>query len=587
MTNFEDTDTLLYNIDRINKKYQEAMLYIMQGKAVNSFVKNINSDKIGGIVSEVTEKILENPEKFIEHNIEYGQKFASLVNNTMMRFVGKNLDPIYSFNNRDRRFKDNSWKENLYFDFIRQYYLMSTEWTLESAKKLDLDSRMQKVISFYAKQFTDALCPANFPISNPEVIKESIATKWENISVGFDNFLEDLKNSDGFFHINTTDKISFKLGKNIASTKGKVVFENDLMQLICYKPKESVYQIPILIVPPWINKYYILDLSPENSLVKWLVNNNFQVFLISWVNPGPKLANKDFQDYGSEGILAALEYIKTHTSVPNVNAIGYCIGGTLLASVMSFLKSKKDNYISSCTYITTLLDFENAGEVSLFINEETISSMEEEIMEKGYFDGRYIAYSFSLLRANDLIWSFFVNNYLLGRRPLSFDLLYWNSDPTNLPAKMYSFYLRNMYLENNLTKPGIVEFLGHKINLSSVDSPSFFLGAKEDHIAPWHSVFNSMKSLGGDKEFCLSASGHVAGVINPIDQNKYSYWTSDNHDKSSDEWFSTANNHQGSWWGYWLKWLNKYSGLLMKEKIYCSLNSIEPSPGRYVKKRVL
>lgn len=586
MTDFEDTDTLIHNMDRISKKYQEAMLYIMQGKAKDHFTRAINSNKMDNVLKEVTDKILQNPEKFIDHNIEYGQKFASLVNNTMMRFVGENIDPLYSFNNKDKRFKDSSWKENLYFDFIRQFYLMSTEWTLESAKKLDLDHKVQKILTFYARQFTDALCPANFPIYNPEVIKESIATKWENIAIGFDNFLEDLKNADGFLNINTTDKISFELGKNIASTEGKVVFENDLMQLICYKPKKNIYQVPILIVPPWINKYYILDLSRENSLVRWLVDNNFQVFLISWVNPDAKLSNKNFEDYGSEGILAALEYIKTHTRAPNVNAIGYCIGGTLLASVMSFLKSKKDDYISSCTYITTLLDFENGGEVGLFINEESIKIIEDEIAEQGYFDGRYIANSFSLLRANDLIWSFFVNNYLLGRRPLPFDLLYWNSDPTHLPSKMYSFYLRNMYLENNLSKAGVVDFLGDKIDLSSVNTPSFFLGAKEDHIAPWQSVFDSMNLLGGEKEFCLSASGHVAGVVNPVTQNKYSYWTNNKHYSSSEEWFASSSNHQGSWWPYFLMWQKQYSGPLIEENIYESLRAIEKAPGRYVKVRI-
>lgn len=586
MTDFEDADTLINNMDRISKKYQEAMLYIMQGKGQDHFTRSIHSNKIGTVVKEVTDKILQNPEKFIDHNIEYGQKFASLVNNTMMRFVGENIDPLYSFNNKDKRFKDSSWKENLYFDFIRQFYLMSTEWTLESAKKLDLDPKMQKFLAFYARQFTDALCPANFPICNPEVIKQSVATKWENIAVGLDNFLEDLKNADGFLNINTTDKISFELGKNIASTEGKVVFENELMQLISYAPKESIYKIPILIVPPWINKYYILDLSTENSLVKWLVDNNFQIFLISWVNPDANLSNKNFEDYGSEGILAALEYIKTYTSAPNVNAIGYCIGGTLLACVMSYLKDKKSDYISSCTYITTLLDFENGGEVGLFINEENIAIIEDEIEARGYFDGRYIANSFSLLRANDLIWSFFVNNYLLGRRPLPFDLLYWNSDPTHLPSKMYSFYLRNMYLENNLSKAGAVDFLGHKIDLSSVNAPSFFLGAKEDHIAPWQSVFDSMKLLGGEKEFCLSASGHVAGVVNPVTQNKYSYWTNNKNLTSSEKWLDSSINHQGSWWPYFLKWQKQYSGDLVDENIYESLKAIEKAPGRYVKVRV-
>lgn len=586
MKDFEYTDTIIHNIDDIAKKYQEAMLYIIQGKGIDNFINNINIKKMDLVTKEVTEKILEHPEKFIEHNIEYGKKFASLLNNTMMRFVGENIPPMYSFDNKDKRFKDPSWHENIYFDFIRQSYLMSTEWVLESAKKLDLDSKMQKMLAFYAKQFTDALCPANFPLCNPEVIKESISSKWENISIGFDNFLADLKNTDGFFNINTTDKLSFKIGENIASTKGKIVFKNDLMELICYEPKEKIYQVPILIVPPWINKYYILDLSNTNSFVKWLVDNNFQVFLISWVNPGKSLSEKNFEDYGNEGILEALKYIKSYSDCDNINALGYCIGGTLLACVQSLLKSRNDDSISSATYITTLLDFENSGEVGLFINEETIRIIEDEIKNKGYFDGRYIANSFSLLRANDLIWSFFVNNYLLGRMPLPFDLLYWNSDPTNLPSKMYSFYLRNMYLENNLVKSDIVDFLGHKINLSKITTPSFFLGAKDDHIAPWQSVFAGMNIFSGEKEFCLSASGHVAGVVNPVSQNKYSYWVNQNNIKSSDEWISKAENISGSWWSYWLSWQKKYSGMLVEEKYYHKIKAIEKAPGQYVKVRI-
>ncbi|MBP7190218.1 MAG: class I poly(R)-hydroxyalkanoic acid synthase [Rickettsiaceae bacterium] len=583
MSEFKDADKLIANIKEIGTKYQEAILRLMNSRIPQNMMNNFGSGNINSLAKEVADKIIDDPQKFIDTNIEYGHKFAALVNNTMKRFIGEETEPIYNSSPRDRRFKDPLWHQNLYFDFIKQFYIMSSHWISESTKKLELEPKTQQILEFYTRQFTDAFCPSNFPFYNPEVIKESLSTKWENISQGLDNFIEDLKNCDGILNIKTTDKMAFKLGENIASTEGKVVMQNDLMQLICYKPKAKARQIPILITPPWINKYYILDLSPENSFVKWLVDNDFQVFLISWVNPKENLSHKNFEDYASEGIIAACEYIRSSLNVKDISTIGYCIGGTLLACALSIMKTKKMDYINSATFLTTLLDFSNSGEVGIFVNEESVSAIEKEMDEKGFFDGRYLAHSFSMLRANDLIWSFFVNNYLLGKRPLPFDLLYWNSDPTNLPAKMHSFYLRNMYLENNLTKAGKVTMLGEKIELKNVEVPSFSLAAKEDHIAPWRGAFESAKLLGGKKEFCLSASGHVAGVVNPPNQNKYSYWTSQENE-DSDTWLASATQHEGSWWKHWLEWQSKYSGEKIQQENYNSLKAIEKAPGSYVAK---
>lgn len=586
MNEFNDADKIINNLKQIGEKYQEVMLRIMQDNNMpTQFINALNQQKIQSIMTEASNKIMEHPEQFIQHNIEYGQRLTTLLNNTMMRFVGEQDTPIYD-NNKDRRFKHPSWHENLYFDFIRQFYLMSTEWLQETTSQMSLEPKMQQILEFYTRQFTDAFCPSNFPLYNPEVINESLASKWDNISKGLDNFLEDLKNGHGLLDITTTDKMAFKIGKNIASTPGKVVMQNDMIQLIYYEPKKKVHQIPILIIPPWINKYYILDLSPENSLVKWLVDNDFQVFLISWINPDKKLAHKNFEDYASDGIIAASKYITKTLDVPQINAIGYCIGGTLLACALSVMKSKKMNYIASSTYLATLLDFSNAGEVGLFINEDTITLIEQEMSEKGFFDGKYLAGGFSLLRANDLIWSFFISNYLLGKRPLPFDLLYWNSDPTNLPEAMHSFYLRNMYLENNLTKPGKVSMLQEKIDLSKVDIPCFFLAAKDDHITPWRGVYNSMQLLGGEKEFCLTASGHVAGIINPVNQKKYSFWAggvAESHAK----WRALAKESAGSWWPHWLKWQLKYNGDIIEEKSYSKTKTIENAPGSYVKQSVI
>lgn len=583
MSEFQDADKIINNLKEIGTKYQEVLFHIMQGKISNPLIQMMSNPAIKKIVSEATDKITKNPESFIQHNIEYGQRFTALLNNTMMRFIGEQDQPLYDYNNKDRRFKHPFWHQNLYFDFVRQYYLMSTEWTQQITHQLALEPKTQQILDFYTRQFTDAFCPTNFPLYNPEVINESLSTKWENISQGLDNFLEDLKSGDGLLNIKTTDRMAFSLGKNIASTKGKIVMQNDLMELICYQPKEKVHQIPILIVPPWINKYYILDLSPENSLVKWLVDNNFQVFLISWINPDKNLAHKNFEDYANEGVIAASKYISDTLKTKQISAIGYCIGGTLLACALSVMKAKKIDYITSSTYLATLLDFTHAGELGLFINEETIAAIEKAMEFKGFFDGRYLSGGFSLLRANDLIWSFFVNNYLLGKRPLPFDLLYWNSDPTNLPAAMHSFYLRNMYLENNLTKPGKISMLDTKIDLSKITIPSFFLAAKDDHITPWRGVFNSMKLLGGEKEFCLSGSGHVAGIINPANQAKYSYLSKGNSE-SHDKWKLSAKETQGSWWPYWLKWQLQYSGELIEEKTYDKINPLEEAPGNYVKK---
>lgn len=582
MSDFTDADQLINNIKQIGEKYQEALLHMMQYKT-SVAMPTLSPEKLQEIATKALERMVTSPEQFININAEYGEKFTALVTNTVARFSGEHLEPLYNPDARDRRFKDPAWKENLYFDFIKQFYLMSSEWVQKHTRSLGLESRAQQSMEFYTKQFIDALCPSNFPFYNPEVVKASLSTKWQNIVQGMDNFLEDLRNADGVLTINTTDKMMFKLGENIAATRGKIVMQNDLMQLICYEPKKKVHAVPILVVPPWINKYYILDLSQDNSYIKWLVDQGFQVFLVSWVNPDSSLAHKSFEDYAKEGILETSKYICVELGFKKLNAIGYCIGGTLLAVTASYMKSKKISYINSATYLTTLLDFKEPGEVGMFINEDTIGIIEEEMVRKGYFDGRYLANSFSVLRANDLIWSFFINNYLLGKRPLPFDLLYWNSDPTNLPSTMHSFYLRNMYIENKLVTGGL-EILGVKIDLGKVDLPAFFLAAKDDHIAPWRSVYSSMHLLGGDKVFCLSASGHVAGVVNPPKQLKYSYWAGHEESGEPDKWLAHSKETMGSWWEGWLEWQKKYSGGMIDEKCYGALKGLERGPGSYVKK---
>lgn len=471
------------------------------------------------------------------------------------------------------------WEDNAYFDFVKQYYLLSAEWLKKNIDQYELSDDLKQHLDFLTRHFIDAFSPSNFAFCNPKVLRETLESGGQNLVQGLENFLRDIKNSGNILNIRTTDKSAFKLGENIATTKGKVIFQNDLMQLICYEPKAKVHKIPILIIPPCINKYYILDLSSHNSLISFLVENNFQVFLISWVNPDSSLAGKGFDDYLQDGILAPIEYIRK-LGFKKIDFAGYCMGGTFLA----YLKVKKLDYANSATFFTTLLDYTSPGELGVFFNENTMKYIKEDMDLKGYFDGKYLSNTFSLLRANDLIWTFFVNNYLLGKNPMPFDLLYWNADSTNLPARMYQEYLQNTYYNNLLKEPNTLEILGTKIDLGKVDCNSFFVAAKEDHIAPWRSIYDGMKLINGDKVFCLTDSGHVAGVVNPPKTTKYNYRLNEDLSLNNKEWLLKATEYKGSWWECWLDWLIKKNTELVKSLNYKNLIAIEEAPGSYVKK---
>ncbi len=585
------SDTIINNIKQVSDKYQEILFSLMQGKG-QMLPKPImdyftDQDKINLMLSNACEQFLAKPETFMKINMEYGQKFQELVATSVAKFAGdKESAPLFTPNTKDRRFKDKAWQDNAYFDFIKQFYLMSSEWVEKSVAAYEFDNELKSHIEFVTQHFLNALAPSNFVFANPVVLRESLESGWQNIVQGLDNFLQDIKKSDDFFSISTSDYSAFELGRNIAATPGKVVMQNDLMQLICYEPKDKVHQIPILIIPPWINKYYILDLSPHNSLVKFLVDNNFQVFMVSWRNPDASLAHKSFEDYLKEGVLEPYQYL-VNLGIKQINAAGYCIGGTLLATALAYMKKHKLDAINSATFITTLLDFSNPGEVGVFINEGIIKAIEEEMQTKGYFDGQYLASSFNLLRANDLIWSFFINNYLLGRAPMSFDLLYWNADSTNLPAKMHSYYLRNMYLKNLLKEPNKLDLLSTPIDLGLIDCPSFFLAASDDHIAPWQGVYQGMNLSKGDKTFCLTSSGHVAGVVNPPATSRYNYKMHKDLSLSSEQWLEQAEELQGSWWLPWKEWLASKSGELASPIEYKELASLEPAPGSYVRSELL
>lgn len=549
---------------------------------------HVDPFNIGGAFLEMCTRMMADPTKLAEQQVKLWKDYMQLWQYATARFLGQPdveppAPPI-----KDKRFKDPAWQENAVFDFIRQSYLLTANWMNNMAKEVEgLDPKVAQKVDFYTRQFTDALSPSNFIMTNPEVLKATLESNGENLVKGLQNLLEDIEEGKGKLKISMTDNEAFEVGVNLALTPGKVVYENELMQLIQYEPTTAkVYEAPILMIPAWINKFYILDLQPENSIVKWLVGQGYTVFVISWANPDEQLAKKTFDDYLKLGPISALDAIEKLTGETKVNAVGYCLGGTLLSITLAWLNANKHKgRIASATYLTTLIDFTEAGDLSVFIDEDQLKHMESRLQHKGYLEGRDMAATFSMLRSNDLIWSFVVNNYLLGKEPFPFDLLYWNSDSTHMPAAMHLYYLRNMYQQNNLIKPGALKLLGTPIDIYKNDVPAFILSTREDHIAPWKSTYAATQIYAGDVEFVLSASGHIAGVINPPVKEKYCYWTNDRLPKAPDQWLESAKEHPGSWWTYWEKWLRKNSGkqVAARKPAVKGKKKLEVAPGRYVK----
>ena len=490
----------------------------------------------------------------------------------------------------DKRFKHPDWSENAVFNYVKESYLVAAKSILSAVRDVKgMDETSARKVDFYTRQFVDAISPSNFVATNPEVLKATLDTGGQNLLRGLENLLSDLSRGDGRLSITMTDMKAFRLGENIATTPGKIVFLNNLMQLIQYAPTTTdVRKRPLLIIPPWINKFYVLDLQPKNSLIKWAVDQGHTVFVISWVNPDEKLAEKGFEDYMLEGPVAALDAIQRATGEPQVNAVGYCLGGTLLASTAAYLAANDDGRIASATYFVTLVDFSEVGDMAVFIDKEQLASLERRMRERGYLDAQDMSASFNMLRANDLIWSFVVNNYLLGKQQLPFDLLFWNSDSTRMPAAMHSFYLRKMYLENRLAEPGGITLAGTPIDLSRINIPSFILSTREDHIAPWKSTYAATRLYSGPIKFVLSASGHMAGVIS-APGSKYGHWTNDDLPAGADQWLSGATSHQGSWWPVWDSWVTRLDDVRVpaREPGGGNLPVIEDAPGSYVRVRAV
>lgn len=536
-------------------------------------------------LGRVAEAWMTDPQKAMEAQTRLGTQFFSLWASTLKRAQGEEAQPIAEPEVKDNRFKDPEWSENPVFDFIKQAYLISSRWAEDMVEDAEgLDERTRHKAQFYLKQISSALSPSNFLLTNPELIRETIKENGANLVRGMTMLVEDIEAGGGELKIRQTDPSNFKVGVNIAATPGKVIFRNDLIELIQYAPvTEKVLKRPLLIVPPWINKFYILDLNPEKSFVRWAVSQGLTVFCISWVNPEAQHAEKGFEHYMREGIFAALDAIEQSTGEKKVTAIGYCVGGTLLATTMAYMAAKRDKRIDSATFFTAQVDFTHSGDLKVFADEEQIKSLEASMKKRGYLEGSHMANAFNMLRPNDLIWSNVVNVYMKGQAPFPFDLLYWNSDSTRMPAANHAFYLRNCYLENKLTK-GEMELAGVKLDLKKVKAPIFNLATKEDHIAPALSVFTGSQAFGGPVDFVLAGSGHIAGVVNSPAKAKYQFWTGGPVEGTLEEWAGKATEHPGSWWPYWFSWIEKQAPKLVRarEPGGGKLEPLCDAPGTYV-----
>jgi poly[(R)-3-hydroxyalkanoate] polymerase subunit PhaC len=598
MTNSNSTEPTSYQIENPEEFARNILrLFEEGGRAMSGFLERSDS-KVSpySAASEVSEAAktltdiagiwMTDPAKLAEAQGELLSAYAELWNNSIRRAFGEEIAPLTEPDPTDNRFKDADWTSNPYFDFWKQAYLLTTHWAEDILQKTEgLDERTRHKAEFYFRQMSSAFSPSNFPMTNPEVVRETFATNAKNLVEGMAQLVNDMERSGDLLKISQTDTEAFEVGRNLATTPGKVVFQNDLFQLIQYAPTtEKVRDRPLLVVPPWINKFYILDLTPAKSYLKFAVDQGFTVFVVSWVNPDEHLSHKSFEDYMIEGVLTAANAVQRETGVEKCNVTGYCVGGTLVAATLAYLAARGERTFASATFLTTQVDFSKAGDLLLFTDNAQLASLEEMMTERGYLDGSRMANVFNMMRPQDLIWPYIVNNYLLGKKPFPFDLLYWNQDSTRMPAANHNFYLREFYNENRLSK-GEMALASVKLNLKKVRLPIYELATKEDHIAPARSVFIGSKLFGGPVEFVLAGSGHIAGVVNPPEKLKYQYWTATKAAADTlEEWIGMAKEHPGSWWPHWAQWLTKYSGdWIDPREPGKTLGAIEDAPGTYVK----
>lgn len=571
----------------IASRSQKLVTEFMAKQTADNEIPDPDPMNVADAFMDLTTNMMSNPASAIKSSFELWQDHLGLWQNTTNRMMGTETEPVATPANDDRRFKDEAWSDNGVFDFIKQSYLLTSEWMQSTTNSVEgMDEASAKKVAFFVRQFADAMSPTNFVMTNPEVLRETLDTGGANLINGLQNLLDDLEAGNGQLKIKMSDQDDFTIGKDIATSTGKVIFRNDLIELLQFDPRtDKVMKTPILIVPPWINKFYILDLREKNSFVKWASEQGHTVFVISWVNPNHKLAQKEFENYMLEGPLAAIDAVLEATGETKVNMIGYCIGGTLLAATLAYMAQTKDDRVASATYLTSLVDFEKAGDLKVFIDEKQVQSLEKKMNERGYLEGGEMATTFNMMKANDLIWSFVVNNYLMGKDPFPFDLLYWNADSTRMPAAMHSFYLRNMYMQNKLVEKGGITLAGKQLDLGIIKIPSYLVATREDHIAPWEAAYAGTQLYAGPTKFVLSGSGHIAGIINPPASDKYGYWTNEGSASSPTEWLEGATQHEGSWWQDWDKWIKKNSS---KTKVAArlpgkgKLKAICDAPGTYV-----
>jgi len=543
--------------------------------------------KTFGVIAEYW---LSDKERASALQMKLGKDYLDLWGSAVRRMAGEaDAKPAIEPAPRDKRFQDPEWKSNQFFDFVLQLYLLTSKWAQELVHNADgIDPHTRKKAEFYVQQISNALAPSNFVLTNPELLRATVETNGDNLVRGMKMLAEDIEAGHGTLRIRQSDPTNLEVGVNMATTPGKVIYQNALMQLIQYSPAtENVLRTPLLIVPPWINKFYILDLRPEKSYIKWCVDQGITVFVISWVNPDKELGNKTWADYMTEGPLTAMDVIEKVTGEMKVHTAGYCVGGTMLASTLAYLAEKRRQRVTSATLFAAQVDFTHAGDLLVFVDEDQISALERDMHESGILEGSKMAMAFNMLRSNDLIWSYVVNNYLKGQPPSSFDLLHWNSDATRMPASNHSYYLRNCYLENRLSTGSMV-LDNSLLDLSKVKVPVYNLATREDHIAPAESVLYGSQFFGGPVKYVLSGSGHIAGVVNPPASKKYQYWTNDNiKDVKLADWLKGAEEHKGSWWPDWRSWLESIDSEMVTARAVgaSDMPPLEDAPGSYVRVR--
>jgi poly[(R)-3-hydroxyalkanoate] polymerase subunit PhaC len=583
-----DSEAFAMNIARAMESGGRALAAYLKPRESGE-VKDKSSEEFAEVIrtlTSVAEYWLSDNERASDLQTKMAKGYLDLWGSAMRRLAGEETMPAISPSPRDKRFADPEWKTNQFFDFMMQAYLLTVQWSQDLVRNAEgLDPHTRKKAEFYVQQITNAFSPSNFVLTNPEVLRETVASSGINLVRGMTMLAEDIEAGHGTLRIRQSDPANLVVGVNMATTPGKVIYQNDLMQLVQYEPTTpNVLRTPLLIVPPWINKFYILDLKPDKSFIKWCVDQGVTVFVISWVNPDKKLGAKTWEDYMKEGPLAAMDVIERATGEMKVHTAGYCVGGTLLATTLAWLADKRRVRVTSATFLAAQVDFTHAGDLLVFVDEGQISSLERDMQESGVLEGSKMAMAFNMLRSNDLIWSYVVKNYLKGQNPSAFDLLHWNSDATRMPAANHSYYLRNCYLENRLSTGSMV-LDNTLLDLSKVKVPVYNLATREDHIAPAESVLYGSQFFGGPVKYVLSGSGHIAGVVNPPSGNKYQYWTNDNiSEVKLADWVKDAEEHKGSWWPNWREWL----GSIDAEEVPArkvggdALPPIEDAPGSYV-----